>query len=94
MSADSASSFQHLQQVRDWAQAKIDSRTEPPWAWYQYMKLLETIDSILAGMSVTTTESSLQSDQRPGTHLRLVDPSDPQGSVPHRPAGEPVQLPM
>ena len=29
-----------LQEMRDWAQGKIDNGTEPPWAWYQYMKLI------------------------------------------------------
>lgn len=38
-----------LKAVRDWAKEKIQDGSEPPWAWYQYMKLVETIDAILAG---------------------------------------------
>jgi hypothetical protein len=42
-----------LRQVRDWAQTKAHSGQEPPWAWYQYMKLIETCDAILSGMAAT-----------------------------------------
>ncbi len=37
-----------LRKVRDWAKARIDAGSEPPWAWFQYMKLIETLDAILA----------------------------------------------
>jgi len=37
-----------LARMRNWAQSKIDTNQEPPWAWYQYMKLIETLDAILA----------------------------------------------
>lgn len=63
-----------LENVRRWAQAKIDAGAEPPWAWYQYMKLVETCDAILTGMTATVTMENLpQSELRPGAHLRLVD---------------------
>jgi len=39
-----------LNNVRVWAQDKINAGQEPPWAWYQYMKLVETIDAIQASM--------------------------------------------
>ena len=39
-----------LQEVRAWAKAKIRSRTEPPNAWFLYMKLVETLDQMLDGM--------------------------------------------
>jgi|KBSMisStaDraftv2_1062788.scaffolds.fasta_scaffold559509_1 hypothetical protein len=35
--------------VRDWARGKIDAGKEPPWAWYQYMKLVDAVDSIRRG---------------------------------------------
>jgi hypothetical protein len=41
-----------LEEVRAWAKDKIASGDEPPWAWYQYMKLIETIDAILGATSV------------------------------------------
>jgi hypothetical protein len=84
-----------LQKVRDWANEKIAAGQEPPWAWYQYMKLRETCDAILTGMEATTPlEGSPQSALHPGAHLRLVEDTCPQGSAPHRPAGLPVQMPM
>ena len=83
-----------LEQVRDWADAKIASGQEPPWAWFQYMKLREAADGILAGMdAVTTTVSSQQSVPHQETQLRLVVDTAPQDNAPHRPAGLPTQLP-
>ena len=67
-----------LEQVRAWAQAKIAAGQEPPWAWYQYMKLLETLDAILAGMAVTQMENSPQPVEHPEKHLRLVGDADSQ----------------
>ncbi len=47
-----------LENISRWAQSKIDAGTEPPWAWYQYMKLREATGAILAGMdAVNSTES-------------------------------------
>lgn len=85
-----------LREVREWAEQKIAQGSEPPWAWYQYMKLIETIRALEAGMAATIsqTESSQQSEARPGAHLRLVDAKYPPDDAQHRPAGLPVQLPM
>ena len=44
-----------LERIHKWASGKIGAGNEPPWAWYQYMKLRETIDAILGGMAVVTT---------------------------------------
>ena len=38
-----------LVEVRDWANNKIETGREPPWAWYQYMKLVEAVESIRHG---------------------------------------------
>jgi hypothetical protein len=40
--------------VRGWAEAKVASGREPPWAWYQYMKLIEAVDAIQIGRSRVT----------------------------------------
>jgi len=65
-----------LEDVRDWAKAKIASGNEPPWAWFQYMKLIETVDAILGGQAtVTTTENLPQLVQHQDVRLRLVDPN-------------------
>ena len=34
---------------RDWAEGRVASGNEPPWAWYQYMKLIETVTAIQTG---------------------------------------------
>lgn len=85
---------EELQKIRDWANEKIAGGQEPPWAWYQYMKLRETCDAILSGMAATTLPDSPQSAGNQGAHLRLVDGNGPQENAPHRHAGLPVQMPM
>lgn len=84
-----------LQRIQEWAEAKIAQGNEPPWAWYQYMKLIETIRSLRNGIAAVTTqtENSPQSAEHPGAHLRLVDSTDRQDNARHRPVGLPVQLP-
>jgi hypothetical protein len=37
-----------LKALRSWADAKIAAGQEPAWAWYQYMKLRESLDAIIA----------------------------------------------
>lgn len=83
-----------IERMREWAQDKIAKGEEPPWAWYQYMKLRETLDAILAGMGAATPLGSPESAQHPGKHLRLVGSSDPPKSAPRHLAGLPVQMPM
>ena len=91
---DEKAAYQLLE-VRQWSQNKIDSGDEPPWAWYQYMKLIETIDSILGSSGcVSTTESSRQPEERPGAHLQLVDATYQPDNVQPHPSGLPVLLPM
>jgi hypothetical protein len=85
-----------LQRVRNWADGKIATGEEPPWAWYQYMKLRETMDAILAGMdaAMPQTENSPREALRRETHLRLVDATRSPDTAQRCPLGEPVQLPM
>jgi hypothetical protein len=33
---------------RDWAEDRVASGNEPPWAWYQYMELIETVTAVRA----------------------------------------------
>jgi hypothetical protein len=85
-----------LERVREWALQKIATGEEPPWAWYQYMKLRETMDAILAGMDTVTpqTENSPREAPRQGTRLRLVEATCSPDTAQHHRADEPVQLPM
>lgn len=82
-----------LERVRNWAKEKIQGGSEPPWAWYQYMKLIEAADAILEGMAATSsTGNSQRLAPHRETHLRLVDSSDPQDSVQSR--RDPQQKPL
>jgi hypothetical protein len=73
-----------LEEIRDWAKAKVASGEEPPWAWFQYMKLIEIVDAILGGqVSVTTMENLRQSGPNSAGHLHLVGSISPQDSGQH-----------
>ena len=52
---------QQLSRVRDWAHKKVRSGEEPPWSWYQYMKLIEASETILDGLDAARTERAPQS---------------------------------
>jgi hypothetical protein len=63
-------------------------------AWYQFMKLRETLDAILAGMDAVTpqTENSPQEAPQPGRHLRLVEATRSPDIAQRHQAGAPVRL--
>jgi hypothetical protein len=82
-----------LQRVRQWAHQKIDAGSEPPWAWYQYMKLIETIDAIFAGVAVTT-ENLPRSAEHPERRLQLVGATSPQDAAQPRPDSSKIRMPM
>ena len=65
---------QELERVREWAIEQLAAGTEHPWSWYQYMKLREAAESILAGMDVAQPMDS----QKLAPHLRLVGAVDLQ----------------
>lgn len=84
-----------LREILEWAKAKTHEGSEPPWAWFQYMKLIETIDAILKGTESVNPKGSLRrlgSQQDSG--LRLVETKCQRDIVlPHH-ADAPPQLPM
>lgn len=86
--------LEDLVRVRDWAQERINSGEEPPWAWFQYMKLVETADAILASAAVVMRGDLPLSEVHPERHLRLVADSDRSEIVQRPPAGLPTLLPM
>jgi hypothetical protein len=81
-----------LERVRDWAKSKIQGGSEPPWSWYQHMKLIEAADAILAGMAATTNLP--QSAERLEKHLQLVAGDTQPDTAQRRPTSIPVKLPM
>lgn len=84
-----------LKEVLEWAKGKIATGAEPPWAWYQYMKLIETLEAILGAQATASpTGSSQQSGQHSEMHLRLVDSTYRQDDARCHPSDEPLRLPM
>lgn len=49
----------NLEAIRQWAKAKLATEAEPPWSWYQHMKLIEAADIILKGMKSVTNVAHL-----------------------------------
>jgi hypothetical protein len=86
---------QELERVREWAIEKLTTGAEPPWSWYQHMKLREAIEAILSGMDATQPKAnSPGSDSHRGTSLRLVGGVDSQDSVQSHQDSESIPLPM
>jgi hypothetical protein len=83
-----------LERVRKWALEKLATGEEPPWAWYQYMKLRETLDVILAGMDSVKPPDLLESERHSGKHLRLAASTGSRESTRPHSTGKPVRLPM
>jgi len=83
-----------LNRVREWAQEKAQGGSEPPWAWYQYMKLVETVDAILRGMAATTTENSPQLVTRQGKLIQLTEAKCQRDTVQRHPGTAKIPLPM
>lgn len=86
-----------LERVREWANEKLAAGEEPPWAWYQYMKLTEALDEILQGMAAVTPlrEDSPRAEPPRDGHLRLVAQNGRQESERSpRDRNPPIPLPM
>jgi hypothetical protein len=70
---------QELERVRVWAIEQLAEGTERPWSVYQYMKLREAAESILAGMDVAKPmEDSEKASPDRGDSLRLLRSADEQ----------------
>ena len=83
-----------MNQLRKWAVEKINAGHEPPWAWYQYMKLRETIDTIIEGMAATSKVNSQISDRHRERLNRPMVSRYRRGTALPRPAVTKVPLPM
>lgn len=71
-----------LKKIKVMAKAKIATGEEPPWAWYQYMKLIDAADAILDSIGHTSpTGSSQELAQHQGKPLRLVARNDRQNNA-------------
>ena len=55
---------QCLALCRDWAEDRVASGNEPPWAWYQYMKLIETVAAIQTSRAAVSAGEPQAEPQR------------------------------
>lgn len=69
-----------LCRVLDWADKKLAGGAEPPWAWYQYAKLREAVEEVIACLQAPQMESLPQTKTRQDGGLRLVVSNHPQGA--------------
>lgn len=69
---------QELQRIREWADAEIAAGQDATWIWYQYMKLREALDGIIAGMECVAlqSESSMPFGQPAESSPHLVVSND------------------
>ena len=65
-----------LELCRHWAEGRVATGNEPPWAWYQYMKLIETVSAIQTSRAATTpsTGSTRAVREPPAPALPKTDP--------------------
>lgn len=83
-----------LERIRDLAVERLSTGSEPPWVWYQLMKLREASEALIEGMDATRPMEDLpQPDRSRGTGLRLVAVSDPQETAQRHPDKSQVRLP-
>jgi hypothetical protein len=68
-----------LQRVIDWADTKLATGKEPPWTWYQYAKLREAVEEVIACLEATPPhmEGLPQLRTRQDVGLRLVVSNGP-----------------
>lgn len=83
-----------LLRLKAWAEEKIATGNEPPWAWYQYMKLRETLEAIIEGMDATTPLGSPERPLRSENGPRLVASTDQQDTAQLRQLNPKPRLPM
>lgn len=86
-----------LERVLAWAKSRLQGGEEPPWTFYELMKLAEALEALLAGMDagapMPQTASSPATAPRRGAHLRLVATATPPDTVRRRRRPPPVILP-
>ena len=83
-----------LERIRELAIEKLTTGNEPPWVWYQLMKLREASEALMAGMDATQPTAGLQEQASPqGAGLRLVGSAGPQGTAQLHPDKISVALP-
>jgi hypothetical protein len=75
-----------LEHLWAWANDKLATGEQPPWAWEQYVKLCEMLDVISARMAGNKVSGSSRYTQRQSAHLRLIANSVNSERRPARPS--------
>jgi len=75
-----------LEHLWAWANDKLATGEQPPWAWEQYVKLCEMLDVISARMAGSKVSGSSRYTQRQSAHLRLIANSVNSERRPARPS--------
>jgi hypothetical protein len=87
----------YLKKILEWANEGVADHANPPWAFYNYMKLKEAIECTLkslASVRYINLEGLQGSDKHPENALRLVVDSIPQDTSQPHPDILEVPLPM
>ena len=83
-----------LERIREMAIEKLTTGNEPPWVWYQLMKLREASEALMAGMDATQPTAGLREpDSRQAAGLRPAGITWSQDNAQRHPDMVPVQLP-
>lgn len=84
-----------LQEVLAWANEKLNSGQEPPWAWEQYNQLRKSLLGILDGRrSTISLQDSLKLQEHQGSDRPQSDCIVPLESARRRRDSLNVRLPM
>ncbi len=84
-----------IQRVLDWAKDKAQDDSQPPWAYDQYIVLINALQAIEAGRASTITMEHSQQLEEPRAHVhQQLESSDHTNIVPlHLPVVK-IQMPM
>jgi hypothetical protein len=83
-----------LATVLEWAKEKAQEGNQPPWAFYEYMKLTDALQSIIKGIESSSPTVNLPlSVERQGNVLRLSGTISRQDTPPHRQCIDDLPLP-
>lgn len=65
----------------DWDAPNLSAGEEPAWASFDYLKLRETLETIVAAMEASAQDVAEDADSPPAAKLQLVVSNDEPGSA-------------
>jgi hypothetical protein len=83
-----------LERIRDLIVERLATGSEPPWVWYQLMKLREASEALMDGMEARLPTGGLQAPGfSRGASLQVVGTADQQESAQRHQCAVPARLP-